>query len=335
VQVLRSFAEVLEVVEAEVLDVKRMVDGAMEFAVVPSFTEVGYRARRRLFDWQELADLRMDGRVVVLTGATSGLGLATARLLAGMGARMRLVVRDRGKGERLAEELGGEAAVVVADLSDLVSVRGAVDELIRTEERIDVLINNAGALLPGRQRTADGHEMTFATMVLGPFVLTNGLVPLLERSDRGRVINVASGGMYLERLHLDDLMMEREPYRGSVAYARAKRAQVLLTQDWAAQLRDRGIVVHAMHPGWADTPGVEASLPTFRRILGPFLRTPEQGADTIVWLAASDAAAGSTGRFWLDRSPRPIDRLPWTRASAEEREALWAACERLTSGDEG
>ena len=317
------------------VDVKRVVDDVMEFSVVPSFTDVGFRVRRRLFGWEELADLRIDGRVVVLTGATSGIGLAAAQLLAAMGARMRLVVRDRSKGERLAEELGGEAAVVVADLSDLTSVRRAVDGLTRTEDRIDVLINNAGLLLPGRQRTADGHEMTFATMVLGPFVLTNGLVPLLERSGRSRVINVASGGMYLERLHLDDLMMEREPYRGSVAYARAKRAQVLLTQDWARRLRDRGIVVHAMHPGWADTPGVEASLPTFRKVLGPFLRTPEQGADTIVWLAASEEAGDTTGRFWLDRSPRPIDRLPWTRASAEERKALWGACERLTAGGEG
>ena len=315
------------------VDLKGIVDGAMEIAVVPSFTDVGYRVRRSLFEWQDLSTLRMDGRVVVLTGATSGLGLATSHLLAGMGARLVLIVRDGEKGERLAAELGPHARVVVADLSDLASVRRAVGGLLRSEERIDVLVNNAGALLPGRQRTAVGHEMTFATMVLGPFVLTNGLVPLLERSERGRVINVASGGMYLERLHLDDLMMEREPYRGSVAYARAKRAQVLLTQDWARRLRERGIVVHAMHPGWADTPGVEASLPTFRKVLGPFLRTPEQGADTIVWLAASQEAASSTGRFWLDRSPRPIDRLPWTRATIEEREALWAACERLAAED--
>ena len=312
------------------IDLKRMVDGAMDLAVLPSFTDVGYRVRRSLFDWEDLATRDMEGRVVVLTGATSGLGLATSRALTQMGARLRLIVRDGEKGERLAAELGSRVTVVVADLSDLASVRHAVDELSRAGERIDVLVNNAGALRPGRQRTAAGHEMTFATMVLGPFVLTNGLVPLLERADRGRVITVASGGMYLERLHLDDLMMEREPYRGSVAYARAKRAQVLLTQDWAQRLRERGIVVHAMHPGWADTPGVEASLPTFRRVLRPFLRTSEQGADTIVWLAASEEAASSTGRFWLDRSPRPIDRLPWTRASAEERDALWAACERLT-----
>ncbi len=320
------------------VDVKTLVDDVMELAVVPSFTDVGYRVRRALFDWQDLIDLRMDGRVVAVTGATSGLGLASVRMLARQGASLRLLVRDRAKGERLAAELGGDARALVVDMSDLSSVRRVVDEMVTSGERLDVLVNNAGALLTERRVSTDGFEMTFATTVLGPFVLTNGLVPLLERGGdvgRGRVINVASGGMYLERLHLDDLQMEREPYRGSVAYARAKRAQVLLTQEWAQRLRDRGIVVHAMHPGWADTPGVEASLPTFRTILGPFLRSPEQGADTIVWLAAAPEAARSTGRFWLDRRPRPIDRLPRTRATAEERAQLWEACERLTGADDG
>jgi dehydrogenase/reductase SDR family protein 12 len=313
-------------------DVKKLLDDAMELAVVPSFTDVGFRVRRALFDWEDLSELRMDGRVVAITGPTSGLGLASARMLSDMGADLRLLVRDRAKGERLAGELGGDARVLEVDMSDLSSVREVVDEMLATERHVDVLINNAGALLTERQGSVDGLEMTFATMVLGPFMLTNGLVPLLERGgDVGpaRVINVASGGMYLERLHLEDLQMEREPYRGSVAYARAKRAQVLLTQEWARRLRGRGIVVHAMHPGWADTPGVEASLPTFRTVIGPFLRTPEQGADTIVWLAASPEAVRSTGRFWLDRSPRPVDRLSRTRTSAAERQDLWEACERL------
>jgi NAD(P)-dependent dehydrogenase (short-subunit alcohol dehydrogenase family) len=317
------------------MDLKTLVDDALELAVVPSFTEVGYRVRRRLFDWQDLAELRMDGRVVVLTGATSGLGLATAQVLAGLGAELRLVVRDAAKGERVAAELGNGARVVEADLSDLAAVRRVARELAR-EERIDVLIHNAGALLTERRESVDGHEMTFATMVLGPFLLTGALVPVLERTaaEHGgpsRIVTVASGGMYLQRLHLDDLMMEREPYRGSIAYARAKRAQVLLTQEWARRLRDRGIVVHAMHPGWADTPGVEASLPTFRKVLGPFLRSPQEGADTIVWLAAAEEPTRSTGRFWLDRRPRAIDRLPNTRATAAERAELWDACERLTA----
>jgi NAD(P)-dependent dehydrogenase (short-subunit alcohol dehydrogenase family) len=317
------------------MDLKTLVDDALELAVVPSFTDVGFRLRRSLLGWEDLADLRMDGRVVAITGATSGLGLASARMLSRMGAGLRLLVRDPGRGARLAEELGGDVEIHAVDMSDLSSVRRAVDELMAAGSRLDVLINNAGALLTERRESVDGYEMTFATMVLGPFVLTNGLVSLLERAgDLGpaRVITVASGGMYLERVHLDDLQMEREPYRGSVAYARAKRAQVVLTREWARRLRDHGIVAHAMHPGWADTPGVEASLPTFRRIVGPFLRAPEQGADTIVWLAAAEEPTRSTGRFWLDRRPRAVDRLPSTRSTAAERAALWSACERLTAG---
>lgn len=317
------------------MNFKALVDGAMEIAVVPSFTDIGFKARRAMFGWEPLSDLRMAGRVVAITGATSGLGLAAAEMFAEMGASLRLLVRNPRSGEELASRLGSEASVHVVDMSDLSSVLGAVSEL--RAERLDVLINNAGALLTERKVSVDGFEMTFATMVLGPFVLTNGLVPALSRSPDeppSRVINVASGGMYLEALHLDDLQMQKEPYRGSIAYARAKRAQVLLTQEWARRLREQRIVVHSMHPGWADTPGVEASLPTFRKVVGPLLRTPQQGADTMVWLAASAEAAESTGRFWHDRQPRPIDRVNKTRATPRERELLWEACERMTAQDQ-
>ena len=322
-------------------DIRAIVDDLLELTVVPSFTDLGPRIRRRLFGWEDLDRLRMEGRVVLITGASSGLGLAAAIQLARMGAELRLVVRDPVKGEGALTQIheavpGSDVRVYLADLSDLGSVRGVVDRILSEEERLDVLVNNAGALLPQRQTSVDGFEMTFATMVLGPFVLTNGLEPLLERTaantGRARVIFVSSGGMYLQGLHLDDLQTEREPYRGSVAYARAKRAQIVLTELWARRWRDRGIAVHAMHPGWADTPGVEASLPGFNKIMGPRLRTADEGADTIVWLAASDEAARWTGRFWLDRRPRPTERFPGTGVSPDEARRLWEECERLTEG---
>jgi NAD(P)-dependent dehydrogenase (short-subunit alcohol dehydrogenase family) len=279
---------------------------------------------------------------VAITGAGSGLGLAAATRLARTGAVLRLLIRDEPKAARARDAIlrqapGAEVATYAVDLSDLASVRRAIDAMTEGEGRLDALVNNAGALLTERRGSSDGHEMTFATMVLGPFVLTNGLVPLLERTaaDAGvaRVINVASGGMYLQRLHLDDLQMERERYRGSLAYARAKRALVTLTGEWARRLRDRAITANAMHPGWADTPGIAASLPAFHRLIGPRLRTPEEGADTIVWLVASDEPSRTTGRFWLDRRARSIDRLPWTRVDAEEAHRLWRECERLTRPD--
>jgi len=315
------------------MDLRAALDEAMDLAVVPSFTKVGYDVRRRLYGWGQPVQRPLDGRRVVLTGATSGLGLAAARTLARAGAELALVARDRAKGRRVLADLGERAELVIGDLGDLDAVR-AMGERLAAGGRVDVLVHNASALLDRRRRSPQGHELTFASMVLGPHLLTRLLVPAMERAPDApggpaRVIWVASGGMYLQRLRLDDLMMEREPYRGTIAYARAKRAQVLLAQAWAERLAERGVVVHATHPGWADTPGVAASLPNFRRILGPLLRSPEQGADTIVWLASADEPARTTGLFWHDRRPRPIDRLPWTRASAAEREELWRRCEVL------
>jgi NAD(P)-dependent dehydrogenase (short-subunit alcohol dehydrogenase family) len=317
-----------------------VADDLIEATVVLSFSDLGPRIRTRLFHWEDLDRIDLTGRVVAITGAGSGLGLAAAIRLAGMGAALRLLIRDEAKASRAREAIlrrvpGAEVATYGVDLSDLAAVRRTVAEMTERERRLDALVNNAGALLGERRTSAQGHEMTFATMVLGPFVLTNGLLPLLERTAAeagiARVVNVASGGMYLQRLHLDDLQMEREPYRGSLAYARAKRALVTLTREWARRLRERRVIVNAMHPGWADTPGVAASLPTFHRLVGPRLRTPDEGADTIVWLVASDEPTRATGRFWLDRRPRPVDRLPWTRVVDADARRLWETCERLTA----
>ena len=320
--------------------VEELVDGALEALVVPSFTRIGYDVRSRMFRWQPLADLSMDGRVVAVTGATSGLGELAATWFARLGARVLLLARNEDKAERTRERIGRETgredvATYGVDVSDLTQVRDVASRIRRDEPRLDVLVHNAGALLDERRISVDGHEMTFATMVLGPFVLTPALLPLLRESGDGRVITVTSGGMYTQPLHLDDLQMRDEPYRGTVAYARAKRAQVVLTRLWARRHADTSVAFHAMHPGWADTPGLEASLPRFRRLIAPIVRTPEQGADTIVWLAAAPEPGRSTGRLWLDRRPRSFDKVPGTRVSAADAAALWEACERLTHPDGG
>ena len=308
-----------------------VVDALLEASVVGSFTRVGPAVRKRLDGWTEPKGEPLVGRVVVITGATSGLGLATARRVAALGATVEIVSRDPARGAdtcaRLRDEIGSDRVhFVLAEMGDLVAVRRAADVLLERHPAIHALVHNAGALDDVRSTSPQGIEQTVASQVVGPFLLTERLRPALTAGAPSRVIWVSSGGMYAEPLSVEDLEMSASSYDGVVAYARAKRAQVTLTTMLAEQLAQDGIVVHAMHPGWADTPGVARSLPRFRAILGPLLRTPDAGADTLVWLLADDGEPLRTsGRFWLDRRSRPIHKLARTRRSdtAAERDRLW------------
>ena len=191
------------------------------------------------------------------------------------------------------------------------------------------MIDNAGAMFPERTIGPDGIEATLATMVVGPFALIAGLLPLLRRTGQARVVAVTSGGMYAQPLDLDDLAWARRPWNGTRAYAQAKRAQVALIREWARRVPPDDVAFSAMHPGWAATPGLEASLPGFSRVMGPLLRTAGDGADTAIWLAADPATAGDTGRLFLDRRARPFDRAPQTRLTGADRRRLWDLVVRL------
>jgi dehydrogenase/reductase SDR family member 12 len=210
-------------------------------------------------------------------------------------------------------------------------VREFAERFVAHVPRLDVLVNNAGVLTQERELSADGIELTLATNVIGPFLLTRLLVGMLERSAPSRVINVSSGGMYTQKLRADDLQSERSDFDGPTVYARSKRAEVVLTEMWARELMDTGVTVHAMHPGWADTAGIKSSLPRFYRVARPLLRTADQGADTIVWLGAAEEPAETSGGFWHDRRRRPTHLLPGTRESEEDRRRLWAACVALSA----
>ncbi len=309
---------------------RTVIDEALEALVIPSFSSIGCAVRSRLFGWESFGTAALSGRTVLVTGPTSGLGRAAAERLAGLGARLLLVGRSRERLDDVRDALiaaHGEDRfrTVVADMADLTSVRDAVARILGTEPRLDVVVDNAGAIFPRRIESPDGIEATLATMVVGPFALVSGLLPLLRATAGSRVIAVTSGGMYTQRLHLDDLEWSREPWDGTRAYARAKRAQVALTREWARRIPADEVAFLAMHPGWADTPGLAASLPGFARLMRPILRTPEQGIDTIAWLASAPAAEVTSGHLYLDRRPRLFDRLPWTRTSADERRRLWDA----------
>jgi len=318
------------------------VDRVLEVAVAPSFTRIGCAARSRLEHWATVDRYNLAGRVVVVTGATSGLGLAAARTLAADGAGVVIVARNETKAravrDGLREAARGGVEVVVADTGDLDAVRRAGAEIAERHARVDALIHAAGALDETYTVSPQGIEQTVASQVVGPFLLTDLLVPLLRAAPAARVVWVSSGGMYAEPLSVDNLEMAPGNYNGTRAYARAKRAQVTLAELWADRLRSDHIAVHSMHPGWADTPGVRRSLPRFRRIVGPLLRTPAEGADTIIWLAADDGApVQTTGLFWHDRRPRPVHRLASTRRSdtPAERQRLWDWCLDRTSRSTG
>jgi dehydrogenase/reductase SDR family member 12 len=324
------------------VDARSLLDDALEITVVGSFSRLGFAIRRRLHGWTAPAPGSLDGRTVLVTGPTSGLGRAMVDGLAGLGARVVLVGRSRERLAAVRDELvdhhgSDRFPIVVADMARAASVQAAVEQVLATEARLDVLVDNAGAIHAQRTVTEDGIEATLATMVANPFVLVSGLLPLLRRDGGGRVIAVTSGGMYTQGLDLDDLQYEVGSYDGVRAYARAKRAQVALVREWSRRIGGRptpSVRFDAMHPGWADTPGLAESLPGFHRLMGPLLRTAVEGADTAIWLATgADAdtlasrdhgrAGTSGGRLYLDRRARPFDRLPGTRLDLAARRRLW------------
>jgi NAD(P)-dependent dehydrogenase (short-subunit alcohol dehydrogenase family)/carbon monoxide dehydrogenase subunit G len=297
------------------------------------FTRFGYAHRKK--SWRPISE-RLEGRTAVVTGATSGLGRVVAAELAALGARVVLVGRSREKLDRALAEIQEESgnfdvAAEQADLSLMSEVRALAGRLLEREKAIHILVNNAAVLPAEKTMTAEGLETAFATNLLSPWLLTRLLIPRLEASAPARIVNVSSGGMYLSGLDVDELLDPSDPYDGSRAYARAKRGLMVLTEAWAEELADSGVVVNAMHPGWADTPGVQDSLPAFHRLTRPVLRTPEQGADTIVWLAAATEAGQVSGKFWLDREPHLAAIFPGTAGSEPQRQRLIDELTRLVA----
>jgi NAD(P)-dependent dehydrogenase (short-subunit alcohol dehydrogenase family) len=311
------------------------VDTLMDRTVAPGFTRIGPAVRSRLPGWPEdPSPGALAGRTAAVTGATSGLGLATAEGFARLGAVVRLVVRDREKGAAVRAQLeasvpGAQVFVDRCDVSDLEDVRRFATDL--DVDRLDVLVHNAGSMPATRTESPQGHELTMALHVLGPVLMTDLLAPVLAGHD-ARTIFVTSGGMYGQALRADDPEYHRGEYSPTTAYARSKRAQVellpLLARRWAGSRTG----VHATHPGWADTPGVEESLPRFHRLTGPLLRDAASGADTTVWLAAT-APQPRSGQLWHDRRARPTHLVKRTRTSEVERGRMWEWVRQQTGLD--
>ena len=307
-----------------------IADRLMDATVVPGFTSIGYRIRSR--GWEATPDLA--GRAVLVTGASSGLGAATCELLAEAGAEVHMLVRDTQKGERVRAQIAAKAGsgalrVWRCDISDQASIREFAAAFAGEVPKLDALVNNAGVMPPERSKSPDGIELSFATNVTGPLLLALELLPTLRAAAPGRVVNVSSGGMYTAKLDADDLQLERRNYDPIRFYAHTKRCEVILTELCQERLGGDGVSFHSTHPGWADTPGVQDSLPGFRRLMAPFLRDERQGADTFAWLCWASEPIARPGSFWHDRRYRPTHKLPNTKESRDARERLWDECNRL------
>lgn len=309
---------------------RRGLDRVLEAAVVPSWSRIGFLLRRRLWHWDGAVAHPMTGRVVVVTGGTQGIGRATATALAQVGASVGIVGREPERCEQVAAEIaastGSVAWAEVADLGSRGDVEALATRLRERLDRLDGLVHAAGILSRDRRSSEDGTELTVAVHVIGPHLLTARLVPLLAAGAPAAVVWVSSGGMYAQRLRVDRLDDPAEPYRGTVAYARAKRAQVVLARLWHDRLAASGISCSAMHPGWVDTAALREGLPRFAGALAPILRRAPEGADTVAWLASGAADGGAAG-IWLDRAPRSAYRWPVRREPPSEAERLWRWCD--------
>ncbi len=320
---------------------RSLLDRALDLAVVPGYGSAGYRLRCGA--WGEPADESLiAGGDVVVTGASAGIGEAACAELVAHGARVHMVARDRGRLEAAAARVAarvppdsrGAVETSVCDVSDLAAVRAFAGRLRHRDLDLRGVLHNAGVLVDERRRTAQGHELTLATHVLGPLLLSGLLAPELRAGAPSRVVFVSSGGMYTAGLRPDDLELDSEPFDGPRFYAHAKRLQVLVAEMLAARWRTDAVAVYSMHPGWVRTGGLADALPGFSRVTGPLLRSPEQGADTAVWLLASREAPRDPSGFWHDRRARPTNRLPWTRANEAEREQVLDGLVRASGFDD-
>ena len=302
----------------------------MDGLVAPAFGAPGYWARRRTWSDADMAiDLR--GRRYVVTGANAGIGRAASKMLAERGAQVEMLCRNLERGEAardaLREETGNPNLFLhQVDLSKMDSIRNFGSSF---EGKVDGLIHNAGVLVSEKEFTEEGIELTFATHVVGPFLLTHLLKEHLLGSGDPRIVWVSSGGMYTQKLEIESLEKGQEPFDGVVAYAQAKRAQIAIGRELCDRSEFPGVSGAVMHPGWADTGGVKRSLPLFYKMTRFFLRDAAAGADTAVWLAV--APSRPAFGFYLDRVARR-EHLPFrnTRTSEADRASLWSLCEDLS-----
>ncbi|MEJ2103859.1 MAG: SDR family oxidoreductase [Ignavibacteriaceae bacterium] len=274
----------------------------------------------------------MNNKVVIITGANGGIGKEAAKEIAKLGAKVYMACRSLDSANKAREEIIKETKnekvfVLELDLASVDSINKFVKEFKKKEDRLDILINNAGITSRAKKLNDAGVEMTFAINVLGHHYLTKLLIDVLEKSSPSRIINVASE--YAGGLDLNDINYDKRSYGTTAAYKQSKQANRMLTREWARRITDKNISVYSMTPGWVPNTRLFREQSTFNKVIiktvGAVMgRSVEKGADTIVWLASSDKIGGSTGGFFRDRK-----ELDCQFKNPEEEKRLWDICENL------
>ena len=281
-------------------------------------------------------DPTLQGQVCVVTGATSGMGKATAAALAAQGANVVVAGRNEPKAQGVVREIrsqtGNDAVhFLLADFGDLEQVRDLAAAFKERYARLDVLVNNAGAFFNARKVTAYGVEMTFLVNHLAPFLLTHLLLDPLLASAPARIVNVSSDGHRYGGMDFDDLSLKRF-YFGMKAYGRSKLANILFTYELSRRLEGSGVTVNALHPGHVATDIWRSNFPVIgpllKRMMGRAALTPERGADTAIYLASSPDVQGVTGKYFVKRQAVSSSSLSYDQEVARQ---LWEISAQITA----
>ena len=276
----------------------------------------------------------MGGKTVLITGGTSGIGKAAALALAAMGANVVVVGRSPERGERALEEIKAQSRnesveLMVADLSAQAEVRRLAEEFLESHDRLDVLVNNAGLVQSRRTETPDGIETTLAINHLAPFLLTNLLLERLQQSAPSRVTTVTSEAQRWGNMDFED-MQSRHKYRGFPVYGMTKLANIMFTFELAERLKGSGVSANCLHPGSVGTnfgKNNRGPMALFFRAAKPFMRSPERGAETLIWLASSPEVDGVSGKYFFDRKEIEAKEVAYDPVV---RRRLWEISEDLT-----
>ena len=269
----------------------------------------------------------MKGKRVVITGPTKGIGRVAAVELAKMGAELILVARDEARAKELASEIGG-ADVFIGDLSSIAEVKRVGDEIVKKYDRIDVLINNAGAINMDREKTVDGLERTFATNHLAYFVLTDKLLPALKNAPKARIVSVASEAHRQGTIDFDDLQFEKR-WSGMDAYFASKLANILFTAELARRLEGTKVTANSLHPGMINSGFMvnnSGIIALGWKLITPFMKSTDQGARTTIFLASDPSVEGVTGKYFEKCRERKPSRKARDMAAATR---LWQVSEDL------